>query len=324
MPNPNQIPSNPEIIQTIHASGANALPTGETQGRAAEREAAPVIQNDDSDSKASDFWGALINESETPESAFDEPQERPTGVPNEREVTPNVVNLTPEIDPILLAPPAQAPAQSGVMDLQQQMNALNQNVQNIQQQVQPKVDNRQLINQAVDYLANNNYKMTPEQSEMMITEPEKIFPVMAAQMHVQLIQDMAQQISQQIRQQVPQMMKSEQAAANAEREFYGKYPGLQNKQYESVVTNSIRLVKQLNPNANRTQVMDLAASAAAQTLRQAGYGNVGQPQGQANAFGGQQPYSPAAATVSSAQPPVLQKQQNIWSELSDDPSGEYW
>lgn len=326
----NPIPANPEVTQGIVQDGAQNIPQGPTQGQEPHRMDAPVSNPGDSNqtSNADNFWNALINESEDTKSFRDSASQDDDNY--RRFDQPQTVNLQPTVEaqktPAAAAQPS--PQQSYEPQLLEQINKLNQNVAAMQQAVQPQVDPQQLISQAVNHLASNHYRLNDAQREALITEPETILPVIAAQLHVNLVQQLGETFRQQASQLIPQMIKSEIAASRAEQEFYGKYPGLSNPQFTPIVTNSIRLVKQLNPNAKRNEVMDLAAAAAAQTLRSAGYGDVlyGNSQQRPAPMQQQQrnPYTPAAQSVQSGQMPVQQRAQNIWSDLANDDEGGRW
>lgn len=302
-----QIPSNPEITAQMQADGAQQLPSGEQP-----IQQAPV--DSDVDTSGADFWGDL---SEFSDEIVEPVVEQQPAANLSNEPVPQQP-VAPEPQQLVAQPQAPQPSPE-VTELRQQIQSLTTNIESMRQQVpQQSIPQDQLVQNAINQLAGTAYAMSPQQVDQFISEPEKILPVMAAQLHVNLVQQMSQMIQQSLPQQVGDIINRQIAAQRIEGEFYGKYPGLRNSQFSKVVNDSIRLVKELNPQANRQQVMDLAASAAAQTLRQAGYGDVLQPQAAVQQNLRNTPYSPAAASHTPAQHNVPQKPVTIWQAMAED------
>lgn len=351
----NPIPANPDQVVAMAQDGADlgSVPT-HTQGQqvgadspaaqAAAPEPSQVASEFNDDSHTPDFWDAMLDESTKPEfepSAGAAPQQ-PT--PEVIQTQP-VVEPQPGVQPTPTQPiqpqqqagvqPGMAPQQPAVApapdlnQMQQQLNGIGQQVSQVAQAVQPQVDPNQLaaqqLQQATDYLATNQYALSEQDAEMMISEPEKVLPQMAARMHVQIAQEMGNAVRQNISHLVQPLVQQELAAAKAERTFFDKYPGLDNPEFKDTVKQSLALAIQLNPNANREQLMALAASGAAQTLQQQGRGTINlapqqqavqQPQVPQQGFG--QPYSPAAAAVQPSAPVQQNNAGNIWAQYATD------
>ena len=339
------VPVQPAVVQPA-AQPLPAAPVGQPAPAPVPDSPTPV------DQEAADFWNALEKETDEvpaepmPQAVPQQPVQQPAPqqftqepvVPQQPQMVPQqpVQPLPPQQPGVPVMPQQQipvAPVDPNIAQLQAEMANVNANVQQMAQQVQqPQVPPEQLANQAVEHLAANQYAVSAEDEEMLISEPHKVIPQMAARMHVSLVQQMGQAINQHVGSMVPQMIQRELLAAKAEQQFYGKYPGLSNPQFNDTVRNALHAVRQLNPQANRDQLMDLAASTAAQTLQNMGYGNVLQQQPIAN--GGmqqpgvmqpqvpQQPYSPAAAVGQAVQTPVPTNPNdgNIWAAYSTDPN----
>lgn len=89
----------------------------------------------------------------------------------------------------------------------------------------------------------------------MLTEPEKVLPKLAAQLHV----DVFDAVFNSVVSALPQLfeMHSQQRTAReaAQSEFYSEFPTLKDPKYIPQVETALLLYKQMNPNATRAQAI---------------------------------------------------------------------
>lgn len=146
-------------------------------------------------------------------------------------------------------------------------------------QAAPQQDYSALETQAIERLAASEYALPAEQAQLMVSEPEKVYPQLAARLHVRLASQIGQAVQQMLPSIVDNMVQQRMAAVELENQFYRSYPQLADPRFKPVVAASLRAVRQANPQASREQVMADGAAFAAMKLRlnlQAQ--NQGQPQ----------------------------------------------
>lgn len=222
-------------------------------------------------------------------------------------VTPPAVEQTPP------AIPPQQVAQPQVQQPQQPQQPVDQQ---IQQPVKTPEQTRQ------DYLAllSGNYAISEDDAVALATQPETVMPRLAANLHVNIMQEVVQLVQQAL-QGVPRMMQAQlqqsQAEQSAKQEFYGVWPGLE-AHHESVLQNAL-LVRRAHPQATKQQVIDMAGTMTAMALgldpasvRKAAQTPQTQPQGQQV----QRPVRPAAPGP--APQGLPQQSENIFSQFADD------
>lgn len=186
-----------------------------------------------------------------------------------------------------------------------------------QQPQQPDLQTAQ--QQAIDHLAKQVYALSEEDAKALISEPDKIFPRLAAQLHMTVAQQIGSVIQQVLPQQVKGIVDGQMKAVRAEQEFFGRFPHLRNPKFRNVVLSSIKMAKAAEPGADREQIMESAAMLAAHRLKLQPKQQRQQPQQQPPA---QQPQRRAAfvpAPPSAAPPVVTPPPKNPFEELAEDP-----
>jgi hypothetical protein len=132
---------------------------------------------------------------------------------------------------------------------------------------QPPIDPEQLQAQAIEQLTTTMYALSDEDKNALIAEPDKVLPGLAARMHV----TMQVQLAQQIAQILPGIIQGQLAQANKvqglENSFFGQYPELNKPQFKATVQESLAMIRQVNPQASREEVMRDGAALAAVRLR---------------------------------------------------------
>lgn len=211
-------------------------------------------------------------------------------------------------------PPAATPAQppAGQMTVEQQVAA------------------------ATKHLLDNVYALSDEQKRQLISEPDKVIPQLAAQMHVTIARQVGEYVQQAMQTLVPQMalsvMQRQMGAFRAEQSFFGQYPALANPAFKPVVLQALKFAKAFAPNATREQIMKDAAEMAAARLKiTLTPPNQQQPQQQRQMHTpaqmpvqqGQQPSMPFMPAVPGGAPAATQQggqNPNIFEELALDPN----
>lgn len=200
---------------------------------------------------------------------------------------------------------------------------------------QPPIDPEALQKQAIEQLTNGMYALSEEDKTALIAEPDKVLPGLAARMHV----TMQVQLAQQIAQILPGIIQGQLAQANKvqglETSFFGTYPELNKPEFRQTVQESLAMIRQVNPQATRDEVMRDGAALAAVRLRTK-LGSAQEP-AQMPALPQNMPLAPPPAVQPAvAQPqapftpaqsgggsepvvPIDPNQENIFTLLANDP-----
>lgn len=133
--------------------------------------------------------------------------------------------------------------------------------------VQPAFDPAELEAKAIAQLTETEYALTEEDKTALIAEPDKVIPKLAARMHVRMQVQLAQQIAQIL----PGIIGNQLAQANRvqglETSFFAQYPELNKPDFRKTVQESLAMIRQVNPQATRDEVMRDGAALAAVRLR---------------------------------------------------------
>lgn len=186
----------------------------------------------------------------------------------------------------------------------------------------PTVDMGALQKQAIDFLMANEYKLGDEERTQLISAPDEVLPRLAARMHVGIATQLAQQVAQAIPALIQQHMEGHLKAQRAESDFFGRYPKLNRPEWKPAIAESLQMVKQMNPNASREQIITEGAALAAFRI-QSKYGNQHTPQPPQLPNSGQRPYVPVAPG-GGVSPPTNAQPANPWAELAADPNWNPW
>lgn len=267
------------------------------------------------------------------------------GEPQSNNIDWNAIMLGMDDEVAPTSAPAAQPAQpgqptqpqAGELTPEQKEQIARANMEQAQppgseQPSQPGMPLDQQMQAATQHLLNTVYKMTDEQKRLLISEPDKVIPNLAAQMHVTIVSQIGQYMEQYVRQMVPQLalstMQRQMGAFRAEQSFFGQYPALANPQFKPVVLQALKFAKAFSPNATREQIMKDAAEMAAAKLKislapsaqQQPQQQQRQPHTPAQAPAAGMPFMPAAPGGAPAAQQAGQPSGNIFEELAVDPN----
>ena len=305
---------------------------------------------------AADFFGQLATDMDAevsgipPEPAV--PVQQPQApiapvveLPYEPPVTQRVPGEIPESlvpAPVVETPPLEAAIEQPIVEEEirltaeqwtQQQRALVPTPQVPAPVEQPQFDPAELEARAIEQLTTTEYALTEADKTALIAEPDQVIPRLAARMHVRMQVQLAQQIAQIL----PGIIQGQLAQANKvnklETAFFGQYPELNKPQYQQTVQESLAMIRQVNPQATREEVMRDGAALAAVRLRTK-LGGVQEP-AQVPALPQNMPLVPPLAPPAAVQPqapftpaqsggasePVVptDPNQNIFADLAMDP-----
>lgn len=167
---------------------------------------------------------------------------------------------------------------------------------------QPEFDPAELEQKAIDQLTTTEYALSDEDKNALISEPDTVIPRLAARMHVRMQVQLAQQIAQIL----PGIVQTQLVQANKvqglETSFFGQYPELNKPEFRQTVQESLAMIRQVNPKADRDEVMRDGAALAAVRLRTR-LGNAQEP-AQLPALPQNMPLVPAQAPVAAPAPVI--------------------
>lgn len=333
------IPANPEIVAKLVQ---NPLATEQST---AEAVASPVDSNVSDSQESIDFFGDLAQSMEddtqstsVPSQEFapdlrDAVVELPYEAPIHQRVTEPVVEaippqeLSPEDPPVPEEDLRLTMAQWQELNRTQQASPVAPDAQSTPATTQPPVDVEAMRNQALDYLQNNHYALSEEDSNLMISEPERVLPRLAAQMHLNMQTQIAQQIAQALPQLIETQIQQSRQTHSLEETFFTAYPTLSDPKFRDTVKDSLLMVRNAHPQATREEVMRDGAAFAATRLRiqlanappQSGSVPPVQQQVPQNPAPTMQPFIPAQ-TGGGTEPivPVDNNAGNMFAELAMD------
>ena len=132
---------------------------------------------------------------------------------------------------------------------------------------QPQFDPVELEARAIKQLTETEYALTDDDKNALIAEPDKVLPGLAARMHVRMQVQLAQQIAQILPGIVQGQLEQANRVQGLESSFFGQYPELNKPQFKATVQESLAMIRQVNPQASREEVMRDGAALAAVRLR---------------------------------------------------------
>lgn len=348
----NMIPSNPGIVQRQALDGAQTVapmtqgyqPQQQQMQQQPQQQAAPAVES-------YDFWSGLEQTIEpTEEYDFPQQQQQPQQqyqYPQQQfQQQPASPGQQPQAQPQF---DAQQPGGPGQLTFEQQA-AILEAQGGAQPQYQPQQAPQQTQQapaqapqnyaafeaQTIAHLASTEYAIPDDQARQMVAEPEKVYPQLAARMHVRLASQIGQAVQNMLPSVIDQMVEAKIRANNLEQEFFRNYKQLADPRFRPVVAASLRMARQINPQASPQQVMADGATLAAMKLRLNMNGFVpaqGQPvvQQQPQQFRQQQPvqqygpppvqpFMPAQGGGGAVSPTHQQQPQNEFEALAMDPN----
>lgn len=133
--------------------------------------------------------------------------------------------------------------------------------------VQQPIDPAALEQQAVDHLMATEYALSDEDKNALISEPDTVLPKLAARMHVRMQITTAQQLAQILPGMIAQQIQQQSRVQGLETQFFVQYPALNKPEYRATVAESLTLIRNVNPQASRDEVMRDGAALAAVRLK---------------------------------------------------------
>ena len=149
----------------------------------------------------------------------------------------------------------------------QQAQALAPTPQAAPVEQQPQFDPAELQAKAIEQLTTSTYALSDEDKNALIAEPDKVLPGLAARMHVTMQVQLAQQIAQILPGIIQGQLQQATKVQGLENSFFGSYPELNKPQFRQTVQESLAMIRQVNPQATRDEVMRDGAALAAVRLR---------------------------------------------------------
>ncbi len=206
---------------------------------------------------------------------------------------------------------------------------------------EPQFNPAELEAKAIEALRDTEYKLTDEQATMLIAEPDKVLPELAARMHVRVQVQLANQLASILPGMIAGQIERLGKVQSVESSFFAQYPTLNRPEFRTTVQESLAMIRQVNPKATREEVMRDGAALAAIRLKTR-LGGAQEPAqmpvlGQPPAAIADMPLSPAnpsqpvpaqpqaqftPAQAGGASVPVVPTDpnaQNIFAQLAEDP-----
>lgn len=215
--------------------------------------------SDEADSK---LWDDLLNDDEPVETkgeAFTEEKAEEVGGEAETEAEAPAVEAEPEAKPAVESviveeqPKVEAP-QAAQPQVSTPPPAAPATDQAVQQPWQVTDEQRaEWRKQAFDGLAQR-YALSEEDSSALQVEPEKVLPRIAANLHMQVYEDVVRHIAQEAPNLVGQILQQQEQTRQAEDAFYAKWGDL--RQHREKVTQVARMWRQMYPNATLDEAID--------------------------------------------------------------------
>lgn len=202
-------------------------------------------------------WDALDAEITASENGEDVPAVAPAAPPTPSTPEPSsppAVEAAPVTPPVQPLPPAETVAPAAASpDVPAAPSAPEVSFDQLRAQEQVRLEQVYAIDEAT--------------SATLLTEPEKVLPRLAAQIHTAVLESAVQAIVAHL----PSIMQAqtERATANtqAEQAFYSQWPGLNKPEYKQTVWQAVAAYKTLNPSAPRDEVIRAAGLQAMLSLR---------------------------------------------------------
>ena len=285
MRNAQGIPQNPEVQAKL---AAEALQVEQPAVPPGVEPASVVEQGLDPAADAADFFGGLAADMDaevlsTPEPSVPAQQPRVLTPVEELPYEPPVHQRQPGETPESLipqptpeTPPLEAAIEQPLAEEElrltadqwaAQQRALSPPPAPTPQEQQPQFDPVELENKAVEQLMATEYVLSDEDKNALISEPDTVLPRLAARMHVRMQIQTAQQIAQILPGMIQQQIQAATKVQSLETGFFQQYPELNKPEFRNTVAESLAMIRQVNPNADRAEVMRDGAALAAVRLK---------------------------------------------------------
>lgn len=207
-------------------------------GKAAESEETTPASEDAPEPSGDDVdWSTLFDDTPVEEKSQPEPEEeedKPEPEPAKAPEPPKVEESKPVEEVVPPVVPAAQP---------------------VKEEQQPEFDVAKYQSEL-----ESQYKLSPDEADLMLTKPEEIIPKLAAKMHLSVMKEVAQ-MWQSFQQTLPQVVETTQKAVSKKQEVYSaftsEWPELAKPENEAIAVSCIKAVKQAFPDIT---LQDLIAS----------------------------------------------------------------
>lgn len=310
------IPANPGIaVQQAQAGAQVVTPPSAGAPPMVEPVQAPAPPAPE----AYDFWSS-VEKQVAPDQPQPLEQAPPPAQPPPVQAEPPAPPVVPEQPPV--QPPAVAPPQEPMLTPEQQAALVEAGAAEAavppQQAPAPMQDFSAVEAQTIAHLARTEYALPEAEATRLVSEPEVVFPELAARLHVRLATQIGQAVQQILPSVIEQVVDGKMKAQALENDFFRSYPQLSDPRFKPVVAQSLRMARQASPQASRAQVMSDGAALAAMKLR-LNMSNGGQQPVAAFQPPVQPPFQPA--TGGGVGLPILpQEPPNEFEVLANDPN----
>lgn len=112
-----------------------------------------------------------------------------------------------------------------------------------------------------------DYAISDEDAQMMLTEPEKVLPKIAAQLHVNVVDSVIAAVMNNLPRAINAIQAQAQVSSESENEFFKAWPQLKKAEYQTTVYDAVAAYRALRPQAPRDEVMRAAGLQAMIALR---------------------------------------------------------
>lgn len=112
-----------------------------------------------------------------------------------------------------------------------------------------------------------DYAISDEDAQMMLTEPEKVLPKIAAQLHVNVVDTVIAAVMNNLPRAINAIQAQAQVSSESENEFFKAWPQLKKAEYQATVYDAVAAYRALRPQAPRDEVMRAAGLQAMIALR---------------------------------------------------------
>lgn len=114
---------------------------------------------------------------------------------------------------------------------------------------------------------SSRYLVSPEQREMLLTEPEKVLPGMAARIAVDTYDMVFHAVTSQLPRLIQAINQNESTAKGHETSFFDRWPALNKPEYKSALLRLAAAYRQANPTATPAQALEEIGAQAHFALR---------------------------------------------------------
>lgn len=111
-----------------------------------------------------------------------------------------------------------------------------------------------------------SYQLTPEDADTALTQPEKVLPKLAANLHARVLQEVFQQVQVALPHMIEQVGRSTNTETQARNAFFEKWPQLNKPEYEKAIVAAGKMYRELNPKAPPDQAIAAIGELVSKTL----------------------------------------------------------